>query len=244
MTAPDIAEINALDGDEIVRRLSGSPEDAAAFVGAAAAAGSAEAQTVFGQILLDGRGTPRDPVAALRWFVAAARQDHLQAINMVGRCFDLGWGTAVDKVQAAAWFRAAAERGLDWGMYNYATALALGAGVEENRPAALRWLERAADLGNAKAINFVGSFHEDGWVGPRDMARAADCYARAAAGGDFRGQFNHARMLAAAGRIDDALDWLSRAMAGGNPRFRAQVAAWLETSPEPRLHAAARDFAA
>eukprot|EP01032_Pedospumella_encystans_P006348 gene6348-7603_t len=69
-------------------------------------------------------------------------------------------------------------------MYNYATLLALGDGVAEDKAAAFAWFERAAKLGNAKAINFVGSFHEDGWVVPRDLKRAARCYARAAQGGD------------------------------------------------------------
>lgn len=234
----DIAEINALGGDEIARRLSGSPEAVADFVRAAAAAGSAEAQAAYGQLLLDGRGVAADARAAFDWFVRAAAQGHVAAINMVGRCHDLGWGTPVDKARAAAAFHAAARRGLDWGMYNYATALALGAGVPLDRPAALTWFEKAAALGNAKAVNFIGSFHEDGWVGPRDMARAAACYARAAAGGDFRGQFNHARMLADTGAVDDALDWLGRAWTGGNPRFRGQLADWLARAADPRLRAA------
>src|SRR3546814_11910990 len=92
------------------------------------------------------------------------------AINMVGRCYDLGWGTPVMKDRAAACFRIAAEMGLDWGMYNYATLLALGEGVDEDNAAAFGWLEKDAAMGNAKAINFVGSFHEarrseDGSVG-------------------------------------------------------------------------------
>ena len=243
MTRPDIAAINALGPDEMARRLSGSAQDVAGFVREAAEAGSSEAQAVYAQMLLDGRSVRADPPAAFHWFMVAARQEHLLAINMVGRCFDLGWGVPVDKVQAAAWFKSAAVRGLDWGMYNYATALALGQGVGEDKAAALDWLERAAALGNAKAINFVGSFHEDGWVGPRDVAKAAACYARAADGGDFRGQFNHARMLIEAGRVDEALPWLQRAGEGGNDRFRGQAAAWLARSADDRLDVATDYFA-
>ena len=36
-------------------------------------------------------------------------------------------------------------------------------------------------LGNAKARNFVGSFHEDGWVVERDLARAGRDHRRRAA---------------------------------------------------------------
>ena len=196
----------------------------------AAAAGNADAQAIYAQMLLDGVEVPADPPAALRWFVKAAAQQHLMALNMVGRCYDLGWGTAPDKARAAECYRVAAERGLDWAMYNYATLLALGDGVAEDKAAALRWLEKAAAMGNAKAINFVGSFAEDGWAGPRDMAKAADCYARAAAGGDFRGAFNHARMLGAAGHVDAALHWLRQAGATGNARFVEQAATWLSAS--------------
>jgi TPR repeat protein len=190
-------------------------------------------------MLLDGRGVAVDAAAAFGWFGKAAAQGHLEAINMVGRCHDLGWGTPVDKPAAAAWFKLAAERGLDWGMYNYATALTLGAGVAEDRVAALGWFGKAAAMGNAKAMNFIGSFHEDGWVVVRDVAKAAQHYARAAEGGDFRGQFNHARMLVAAGKVEAALPWLERALAGGNDRFRAQALDWLNRAADPRLQALA-----
>lgn len=220
----------ALTPDEIATHLSGPPETRAAFVRAAADAGHAEAQAVYGQMLLDGVGVPRDTPAALRWFKRAAAQHHVMGINMVGRCYDLGWGTAPDKTRAADCYRIAAERGLDWGMYNYATLLALGHGVTEDKAAALDWFRKAAALGNAKAINFVGSFHEDGWVVPRDLAAAAQCYARAAHGGDFRGAFNHARMLGRKGQIEEAIGWLRRVGASATPAFVDKAAAWLAAS--------------
>ena len=232
MLTPD--QLAALTPDEIAVQMAGSPEARAGFVHAAAEAGIAEAQAVYGQMLLDGAGVGRDAPAALRWFVRAAAQHHVMAINMVGRCYDLGWGTAPDKVRAADCYRVAAEQGLDWAMYNYATLLALGHGVAEDKAAALAWFRKAAaiggDLAGAKATNFIGSFHEDGWVVPRDLAAAAHCYARAAHGGDFRGAFNHARMLGAAGKIEDAIGWLKRAGASATPAFVDKAAAWLAAS--------------
>ncbi|WP_010214968.1 tetratricopeptide repeat protein [Sphingomonas sp. PAMC 26621] len=226
----DAEQLAALSPEEIAGHLAGPPEQRAAFVRAAAETGIADAQAVYGQMLLDGVGVAADAPAALGWFMRAAAQHHVMAINMVGRCYDLGWGTTPDKTRAAACYRIAAERGLDWGMYNYATLLALGQGVAEDKAAALGWFRKAAALGNAKAINFIGSFHEDGWVVERDMAAAALCYARAAQGGDFRGAFNHARMLGAAGKIEDALGWLRRASASATPAFVDKAAAWLAAS--------------
>ncbi|RYY17042.1 MAG: hypothetical protein EON55_03095 [Alphaproteobacteria bacterium] len=107
----------------------------------------------------------------------------------------------------------------------------------EDKPAALALLEQVAAMGSglssAKAINFVGSFAEDGWACERDLGRAANCYASAAEGGDFRGCFNHARMLGAAGDVDAALGWLRQAGARGNAAFLAKAEAWLTASDIP-----------
>ncbi len=241
MAQPSLDDLNAMAPDELAAQLAAPPERRAANVRTAAEGGVAEAQAVYGQMLLDGIGVAADPREGLRWFCRAADQGHALAINMVGRCYELGWGVAVDKARAAAWYKAAALRGLDWGMYNYATLLALGDGVAEDREAALDWLRKAAAMGNAKAINFVGSFHEDGWVVARDMAVAAECYARAAAGGDFRGQFNHARMLAAAGQLDEAATQINRAATTATPRFRRQMLDYLDRCKEPELRTAGRN---
>jgi len=235
-----IDELNALDPATLARLLAGPRDAVAAFVRRAAEAGSAEAQARLGQMLLDGDGVPRNPAEGFAWFERAAYAGHLEAANMVGRCYDLGWGVTVDKGQAAAWFRQAAARGLTWAKYNYATLLALGQGVAEDKPAALALFREAADEGNAKAHNFVGSFHEDGWAVPRDMDEAARHYAIAAAGGDFRGQFNHGRMLAAKGETEEALHWMGLAWAQGNARFRGQMIDYLLAQGEPFGSAVAR----
>jgi len=210
--------------------LAGPPARAAAWVAAAAHHGIVDAQAVYGQYLLDGHGVERDPQAALAWFRHAARRDHPMAMNMLGRCHENGWGTAACMEVAVYWYRLAARAGLDWGMYNYASALALGRGVAIDRAEALAWFDRAAALGHAKSLNFVGSFHEDGWVVAANASVAAGYYRQAAERGDFRGQFNHARMLAAQGDIDAALAWLARVPQTATPRFVAQMHAWLAAS--------------
>jgi TPR repeat protein len=226
-----IDRINAMEAGEVATILSGPPETKAEFVRVAAEAGVPDAQAVYGQMLLHGQGVPADPWQAVRWFNRAAHQHHPMAINMIGRCYEFGWGVEQDKTRAVQFYRSAAEHGLDWGMYNYATQLALGEVVAEDKVAALVWFRKAAAMGNAKAINFIGSFYEDGWVVDRDTAKAAECYARAAEGGDFRGQFNHARMLAEAGRIDEALLWLDRVPATATPAFREKARRFLASSP-------------
>lgn len=228
-----MSALAAMSADAAREALAGAGR--VALIREAAEAGIADAQAVLGQMLLDGAELPRDPRAGFGWFMRAAAQEHAMALNMVGRCYDLGWGVAVDKARAAACYRVAAGRGLAEAMYNYATLLALGEDVLEDKPTALAWLRRAAAQGFAKAENFVGSFHEDGWATPRDLLAAAQCYRRAADGGDFRGCFNHARMLVGKGRVREALPWLARAGALGTSRFRQQARGWLEVQTDAEL---------
>lgn len=224
-----------LDADALAQRLSGSPEERASALQEAAEAGLADAQALYGQILLDGAGVARDAQAGFGWFNRAAAQGHLMALNMVGRCYDLGWGTPIDKARAAECYRIAAGRGLGWAMYNYATLLTLGEGVAQDRAAALDLFRKAAALGNAKSSNYIGSFHEDGWVVERDLALAEQNYRIAAVGGDFRGQFNLGRLLAGRGEMDEALVWLGRVRETATPAFLAKAEKWLRGAPDQTL---------
>ncbi|KEZ12683.1 TPR repeat-containing protein [Sphingobium yanoikuyae] len=213
--------------DERVTALAGPPENVAPLLLEAAQAGHGEAQLLVGQLCLDGKGLERDPVAALRWFGLAAQGGNVMAMNMVGRCCEHGWGTGVNKALAAQWYGAAADQGLDWALYNLATLHALGEGVPQDRARALALFRQAAAVGHAKSINMIGSFYEDGWAVDRDMEQAADHYRRAAEGGDFRGQFNHARMLAANGDEQGARFWFDRMQETATPAFLAKAENWI-----------------
>ncbi|NIJ32427.1 tetratricopeptide repeat protein [Sphingomonas oligoaromativorans] len=237
----DLETLNTMNADALRATLSGPPEALAPLLRTAAEGGAVEAQLLLGQMLLDGRGAPRRPEEALRWFGDAARAGHPMGMNMVGRCLEHGWGTPVDKGRAAQWYEAAADRGLDWGLYNLATLLSLGQGVPQDLSRALTIFREAAAKGHAKSMNMIGSFHEDGWTVPSDRASAARHYARAAEGGDFRGQFNHARMLIDDGRIEEALGWLRRVPETATPRFMAQMDEWLSRQSDPRLRELALD---
>lgn len=205
------------------------------LVRAAAERGVREAQAMYGQILLDGKLVQRNPTFALHWFERAAVAGDVMAINMVGRCLDQGWGVAASPELAEPWFRKAAERGSDWGMYNLATLLTLGRGVPEDKHEALHWLRKASELGHAKSMNLLGGFYEDGWIVKQDMAAAHDFYLGSAIAGDFRGQFNYARMLVREGRIGDALAWLQKVPETATPAFIAKMKHFLQAMPIPAL---------
>ena len=215
--------------------INGPPAQAAPWLAIAAEHDITEAQTRYGQLLLEGKDIGRDPEEALKWFRRAAQADDAMAMNMVGRCHENGWGTPPDMVVATYWFKLAAERGLDWGMYNYATSLALGRGTPVNLDLALTWLQKAAGLGHAKSCNLLGGFYEDGWSVAVDLETAFALYGKAAHAGDFRGQFNFARMLVGRGRLDEARDWLKRVAETATPEFLAKAKAFfIQTDGPPK----------
>ncbi|UDM52110.1 tetratricopeptide repeat protein [Cupriavidus sp. MP-37] len=228
-------ELDQLGPAALRDKLAGPPHLALPWLGGAAVAGHLDAQMVLGQWFLAGHGVTRDPVRAFTWFKHAAHAGHAGAANLAGRCYENGWGTAPDARAAAHWYTLAAERGSDWGMYNLATALVLGQGIAADRRAALGWYQRAAALGHAKSLNIVGGFYEDGWEVAPDPVRAAAYYRQAAEGGDFRGQFNHARMLALAGREAEAQQWIGLVPQTATAPFIDKMLAFLRDAPQPAL---------
>lgn len=239
--AEDLAALTVAQWQAV---LAADPRDAAPWFEAAARLGHADAQAVLGQWLLDGRGLPRDAVRALHWFHCAAQQGHAMAMNMAGRCHEQGWGTAVDCDKAAHWYRQALRSGLPEAQYNLANLLASGQGVPRDAAQAYALYRQAAEQGYAKAYAKLGRFHEDGQVVPRDAEAAFDCYRRGAQGGDFRGQFSYAGMLAARGRQAEALHWLQQAMRTATPRYLQQAGAVLRQSPDAAVRALAEQMLA
>jgi len=217
--------------------LTSAPEQAAQWMRAAARLGHAEAQTVLGQWLLDGHGLARDREMALQWFLKAAAQNHAMGMNMAGRCYEYGWGAAPDLAEATRWYARAAHAGLDAGMYNYAIQLAAGKAVPQDHAAALDWYRKAADLGHAKSMTKIGRFYEDGLVVERDEEAAFFCYQQGAEGGDFRGQFSYAGMLAGRGRIGEALAWLRKVPQTATPAFMDEAGQVLLQSTHDEVRA-------
>ena len=221
-----------LNGDDLAALLADNPGQAAKAILSAAKDGVLTAQTLLGQLLLDGRGIQRDPALAITWFRIAARQGDAMAHNMLGRCLEYGWGCEASAQDAATHFKHASEAGLDWGQYNYANLLATGRGVAKDLPQAFSLYQRAAEQGHAKSMNLLGRFFEDGVTVPADPVTALHWYRRSAIAGDFRGQYSLAGMLAAQGFTTEPEAWLRKALEGGNLNFlRATRAALWQAAP-------------
>jgi uncharacterized protein len=225
--------------------LAGDPVEAAAWVRCAAECGVAAAQLRMGRMLLDGSGVERDERAAFGWFARAAGQGDAEAMNMVGRCHENGWGVPVDLERAAACYRTSAEGGHDWGQYNFGNMLFDGRGVAPDRPQALRWYLLAASEGHGRAMNIVARCLEEGWGCRPSVGDAAYWYCQSARSGYFRGQFNHAVLLAERGLPEASAEWFWKAAAGGDAQMRRAILAALATAAHPalqRVHAHVREL--
>ncbi len=234
------SRLRHLSDDRWRAALAESPEEAARWVYAAAAYGDADAQVVWGQMLLDGHGTARDPQGACRWFRIAADAGNADGLNMLGRCHELGWGIAPDSAEAARLFRMAAGRGHAWAQFNLASLMLQGEGLPRDPNGALSLLVRSARQGNPKAMSLIGRYRELGWVGPVRMASAARWYRRAAERGCFRGCFDTGRFLMLEGRVAEAAHWCRRSLDAAPPAFCREAAPLLAGRPEPELKALAR----
>lgn len=229
-----LAQLSPADWQTII---ASEPQVAARWMLHSAQLGHPDAQTILGQWLLDGHGVARNPAEALVWFLKAATRGQAMGMNMAGRCFENAWGTEADAFIAANWYRQAACKGLDAGMYNYANLLVTGQGVKQDTAEALQWYRKAAALGHAKSMTKIGHFYEDGRVVAQDNAAAFTWFAGGAQGGDFRGQFNYAGMLAARGQMDEALEWLTKVPLTATPGYKRLAGDQLLRSPHPAFQA-------
>jgi len=230
-----MSRLRRMNHGELRALLAGDPIKAAPWIEAAARYGVAEAQLRLGQMRLDGLGAPKDETAALAWFTRAAKTGAPEAMNMVGRCHENGWGTDIDLSVGADWYRRSAQAGHDWGQYNYANMLFDGRGMARDVVEAVAWYKRASAQGHVRAMNLLARCLEEGWGTPRDPAAAFDWYRRSAEGGYFRAQFNYGSVLAARGRIDDALIWFERACRDAPADSRRAMVEVLRRQTHPKL---------
>jgi TPR repeat protein/protein-disulfide isomerase len=177
--------------------------------------GNATAEYLLGEVYLEGRQVPRDPVAAAGWFRKAAEQDGAEgsagAQLQLGRMYRAGLGVPQSGPESTAWLMKA-----------------------------LTAFEAASARGDLGARLTLASMYEkgDGAIRDKDKAAAlylqvAEAYRGAADQGDARAQFRLAGMYASGrgvqeSRVQDAI-WLRRAADQGD--WQAQMRLGMLYSP-------------
>ena len=132
-------------------------------------------------ILVDqGRGAPRDPAVAARWYRQAAEQGVARAAYNLARMLLDGDGQPADAAAAAGWFTRAAEAGDAIAQFELGQLLAEGRdGLAADPAAAAAWLARAAEQNHAQALFRLGTLYANGTGVPRDLAKATALFERA-----------------------------------------------------------------
>src|SRR5271166_4599743 len=77
----------------------------------AAAAGSAEAMYMLGELYYEGEGLPQDSQKAAEWYEKAAAGGSVAAMNDLGVMYQEGHGLAQDYQRARDWYERAAAAG-------------------------------------------------------------------------------------------------------------------------------------
>ncbi|WP_300528930.1 tetratricopeptide repeat protein [Maricaulis sp.] len=199
----------------------GDAASAIAMVQPRAAAGEAEAQLIYGRLLLNGVGAPQDDAGAMDQFLAAAEQGLPAAMNEYGRGLMIGRGRPANPDAGLDWLGRAAASGTASMAHDYAVALESFAGAEQLAEA-LDWYRRAAEQDFLPSVTSLGVLYLDGRGVEADPARALNLFRRAAEAGDGRAQNNIGLMYSRGTGVERDYEaaalWFERAAEQGLPQ--------------------------
>jgi TPR repeat protein len=117
--------------------------------------GEISAELTLAQAYFMGKGVPKDPAEAARWFRKAANQGEPQSERILGLMYKAGSaGLPKDEAQAASWFRKAAGQGDSLAQAELGELFENGrGGLAKDDAEAMSWYRKAADQGNIAALN-------------------------------------------------------------------------------------------
>lgn len=151
--------------------------------------GSALAQYRYGQVLLEGRGGPRDLNGAVQWLQQAVAQDHLAATTLLARVYLSAPEDQRDPAAAAALLARSAARGDREAQYYLALLSSAGDGLIKDEAAAVNWLLAAAEQDHVAAQYALSRAYSRGAGTAEDVSKALLWLSRAAEAGHSEAQF-------------------------------------------------------
>ena len=107
-----------------------------------AKSGDLDAQTLLGEMYLDGIGVAENPEKAFQWLSAPAAGGDSQAQYLLGYMYENGLYVKQDVAKAVSWYEKAAMGGDVMAQYNLALIYKEGKGnVSKNIQEAFKWLK-------------------------------------------------------------------------------------------------------
>ncbi len=137
-----------------------------------AQAGDPEAQYDLASRYAGGRGVPKNPRRAAKWYRAAAEADYARAQSSLGLAYYWGTGVQQNYAKAAEWLRRAGEQNMAGSQYMLGLMHESGKGVPKDLPQAALWHRRAAQRGNLYAQQRLAMLARDGRGVPMDKIEA------------------------------------------------------------------------
>jgi TPR repeat protein len=153
--------------------------------------GLAEAQFEIGLRYMQGKGVPLDAQSARQWYARAAERNYAPALCNLATMELQGTGGPADVQAAGVHFQGAAEAGFPQGSFGMGEAFRL----QGNYPEAAAGYEQAAVAGFAEADFWLGCMASQALGQPRDEAKAAGHFVKAAEGGHLLSQAIAADLL-------------------------------------------------
>jgi len=150
----------------------------------AVAAGEPSAQYELAMRLADGRGLPKDPAAAARWFKRAAEAGLAPAQYRLGAMYEKGIGVSRNLAAARGWYLKAAEAGHALAAHNLAVIDADPASGAANYPEAAKWFRKAAELGVRDSQYNLAILYARGQGVEKDLGQSFFWFSLAAQEGD------------------------------------------------------------
>ena len=152
-----------------------------------AAGGDTDSMVALAECLVEGKGTPADPVQALELLRSAAAFNHPRGIFQLGILMRKGIPGRLEpnNAEAFALFSQATAMGSLEGQANLGVMYANGWGTERNPGQAVALWKEGAENGNPLCALFFAKALEGGFGTERDRDQAAKWYAVAARAGDL-----------------------------------------------------------
>lgn len=177
------------------------------------------AQYRYGRILLEGKGGPRNPDAAVIWLQRAVDQEYLAASTLLARIYLTGADVERDPVRAASLLSQAAARGDKEAQYYLGLLYRTGDGVAQSDDAAFNWFLAAAEQQHTDAAYELSRAYSRGLGTELNTEKALRWLGKSADEGHIEAQFFIANAYetgqGAPQNSAEALRWYHRAAEGG-----------------------------
>ncbi|MBI1890220.1 MAG: sel1 repeat family protein [Burkholderiales bacterium] len=149
-----------------------------------AQAGDVQAQVRIAGAYRSGKGAPRDPNEALKWYRSAAEQGDAESQTIIATSY-----LSERKFEEAfPWYEKAAAQNQPFATHTLAYLYETGSGVEKDSKKALDLYAKAAELGSPEAMFKLGVMYGEGNVTERDTQLSCVWYFRA---NKYVGEQNH-----------------------------------------------------